>query len=224
MSGADPWAAEREAAEALFGLRPRRDESGGPDGAERKIISEVLVLRDDVSVATVVALADAEDWQLREETSRAHLVLASRRWTTTTGEEVTYVADHPGGAQSLRIVGPGATALARRLRDRLPCHDEEELLAVVLAKDEPDAVACVRVAGKLAAIRPERLEGRHLAALDRLLGHPAHAVRRAGIRSAYGCRWKELLLLVEERRSEEQRLAVQLEELRRYLAGERDRR
>lgn len=183
-------------------------------------MSEVLVLRDEVSPSSVGLVADAEGWKLREETSRAHLVLASRRWLLASGEEITYVADHPGGAQSLRIAGAGAAKVARRMRQWLPCHTEDELLAVVLGGDEPDPVACVRVASKLAAIRPEQPDARHVAALGRLLGHPKDAVRRAGIRSAYGCRWKELRALVEERRAEEQRLWVQLEELRRWLDGE----
>lgn len=218
---------EWEAAQALFGLRPPRS-GGAPEEAPptRPAGVEALVLRDEASAAAVLALADAEGWQLREETSRAHLVLASRRWLTTSGEEVTYVIDHPGGAQSLRVEGTWAAALAKRLREWLPCHTEAELLDVVLGPSgaseasAPDPVACVRVASKLAAIRPEQPEPRHVAALERLLGHPADAVRRAGIRSAYGCRWKELRALVERRRGEEKRLVAQLEELRKHLDGE----
>jgi hypothetical protein len=182
-------------------------------------VSEVLVLRNEVGLSSVAMVADAEGWRLREETSRAHLVLASRRWSIA-GGEITYVADHPGGAQSLRITGAAAAKAARRLRQWLPCHTEDELLAVVLGSDEPDPVACVRVASKLAACRPEQPDARHIAALRRLFAHPQDAVRRAGIRSAYGCRWTELRALVEERRAQEQRLRVQLEELRRYLDGE----
>jgi hypothetical protein len=210
----DAWAAERAEAEALFGLRPRRAADDG------RAPSEVLVLRDEVGVAAVLALADAEAWQLQQETSRAHLVLASRRWVTLTDDEVTHVVDHLGGAHSLRIEGPGAAGQARRLRERLPCHQEDELLAMVLGQEEPDAVECIRVASKLAALRPAELDGRHLAALDRLLGHPSTAVRRAGIRSAYGCRWKALLAVVEQRVAQEQHLVAQLEALRRHVAGE----
>lgn len=259
MSG--PGSPEWEAAQALFGLRPRggaasggaasggaasggaasggaasdgaasdgatSDGAASEESAARTRAPEAIVLRDEASAAAVLALADAEGWQLREETSRAHLVLASRRWLTTSGEEVTYVIDHPGGAQSLRVEGTWAAALAKRLREWLPCHPEAELLDVVLGPSgasEPDPVECVRVASKLAAIRPEQPEARHVAALERLLGHPADAVRRAGIRSAYGCRWKELRAMVERRRPVEQRLAVQLEELRRHLDGEGERR
>lgn len=216
---------EWEAAQALFGLRPPRSGDAPESPATRPAGVEALVLRDEASAAAVLALADAEGWQLREETSRAHLVLASRRWLTTSGEEVTYVIDHPGGAQSLRVEGTWAAALGKRLRDWLPCHTEAELLDVVLGASgsevtEPDPLACVRVASKLAAIRPEQPEPRHVAALERLLCHPVDAVRRAGIRSAYGCRWKELRALVERRRGEETRLAAQLEELRKHLDGE----
>jgi hypothetical protein len=211
----DAWAAERAAAEALFGLRTRR-----PPAESADVRTEVVVLRDEVSLAAVLALADAEGWQLREETSRAHLVLASRRWVTTTGEEVTHVIDHPGGAQSLLVEGTWAAALAKRLRDWLPCHADAELFDVVLGVEEPDPVACIRVASKLAALRPERYEPRHLAALERLLAHPVDAVRRAGIRSAYGCRWKELREVIERRRAEEPRLGAQFEELCRHLEGD----
>ncbi len=180
-------------------------------------MSEVLVLRDEVGWSAVKVVADAQGWKLREETARAHLVLASQRWSTTSGEEVTYVADHPGGAQSLRITGVGASALAQRLRQWLPCHTEDELLAVVLDGDPPDPVACVRVASKLAACRPVRSDPRHVSALGRLLAHPEDAVRRAGIRSAYGCDWPELRTLIRERCRREPRLEPQLEELRAYL-------
>lgn len=241
---------EYEAAEALFGLRPNRRSaaveaaptepiaarttSTGPEGAgavddrlARAPAMEILVLRDEVGAPAVLALADAEGWQLREETSRAHLVLASRRWVTTSGETVTYLIDHPGGAQSLRVEGTWAAALAKRLREWLQCQPEAELLDVVLAPagaGGPDPIDCVRAASKLAAIRPEQLDARHMAALERLLSHPVDAVRRAGIRSAYGCRWPELRAVVERRRADEQRLAAQLDELRRYLDGDGDGR
>ncbi|MCX4245072.1 hypothetical protein [Paraliomyxa miuraensis] len=175
----------------------------------------VLVLRDEVSLTVVHALAELEAWELREETGRAHLLLASRRWSTPMGEEITYVADHTSGAQSLRVSGPGAAATADRLRGRILCEDEGELLAMAM---EGEPGPCVRVAGKLAACRPERAEERHLTALRRLLEHPEVAVRRAAIRSAYGCRWPELRDVVEARQGEEKRLQEQLEGLRAYLA------
>jgi hypothetical protein len=206
------------AAEALFGMRRGAAKAEGGDESKR---AEILVLRDEATAASVVALADAEGWQLHEETARAHLVLASRRWVTTTGEEVTYVIDHPGGAQSLRVEGTWAAALAKRLRDWLPCHTETELLDVVLGADggELDPVACIRVASKLAALRPEQPEPRHMVVLECMLDHPADAVRRAGIRSAYGCRWTELRELVEQRMAVEERLRPQLEALWRHLDG-----
>lgn len=178
----------------------------------------VLVLHDDVRLDDVLAYAQADGWTLREEIARAHLVLASRRWTALVGEEIEYVADHIGGSQSLRITG--SETVARRLRGRFAHHTVDELLAVVLA-EQPDPVACVRVASKLAACRPPAAEPRHLAALGRLLSHPVTAVRRAGIRSAYTCPWPQLRALVKRRRAEEQHLSAQLEHLERYLI-ERD--
>ena len=247
MSG--PKSPEYEAAEALFGLRSNRRSAAveaapadagaapvgvpraasGPEAAagDRSVRAaaavEVLVLRDEVGAPAVLALADAEGWQLQEESSRAHLVLASRRWLTTSGETVTYVIDHPGGAQSLRVEGTWAAALAKRLREWLPCQPEAELFDIVLGPpgaDAADPIQCVRAASKLAAIRPEQPDARHMAALERLLSHPVDAVRRAGIRSAYGCQWPELRAVVEQRRASEARLAAQLEGLRRYLDGE----
>jgi hypothetical protein len=207
-------------AEALFGMR--RGASKADADEPKRASFETLVLRDEVTAASVVALADAEGWTLQEETARAHLVLASRRWVTTTGEEVTYVIDHPGGAQSLRIEGNWAAALAKRLRDWLPCYTEAEVLDVILRAEggEPDPVACVRVASKLAALRPEQAESRHVVVLECLLDHPVDAVRRAAIRSAYGCRWQEMRELVEQRMAVEQRLRPQLEALWRHLDGE----
>lgn len=179
---------------------------------------EVVVLQDGVPVASLLALADELGWELREQTARAHLVLASRRWITRDGLEVTYVADHPGGAQSIRIEGKRAASLARRVREKLPCSTEAELLGVVLGTTERDPVEHVRVASKLAACRPPRMERRHLKALTRLLSHPDPTVRRAGIRSAYTCSWAELRELVDRRVVVEDRLSAQLRHLQQYLA------
>ena len=181
---------------------------------------EVIVLRDEVRLETVLAFADAGGWTLREETARAHLVLASYRWSASVGEEIAYVADHLGGAHSLCITGKGAAPLARRLREHFPHHDPQELLAAIVGGGAPDPVTCVRVASKLAACRPVSCEPQHLAALERLLQHPVTAVRRAGIRSAYTCRWPELPAVLKRCRDREQHLGAQLEHLERYLLEE----
>ncbi|MEM9455182.1 MAG: hypothetical protein AAGF11_13455 [Myxococcota bacterium] len=178
----------------------------------------VIVLREDVRLEDVLAYAHADGWTLCEETPRAHLVLVSRRWTALIGEEIEYVADHIGGTHSLRVTG--SETVARRLREHFAHHTVDELLAVVLA-EQPDPVACVRVASKLAACRPPVAQPRHLAALGRLLSHPVTAVRRAGIRSAYTCSWPQLRALVKRRRAKEKHLGPQLEHLERYLI-ERD--
>lgn len=178
---------------------------------------EVIVLQDGVCVDEVLAIAAEQGWELREQTTRAHLVLASRRWITRDGLDVTHVADHPGGAQSLRIEGKRAGSLARRLRERLATHSESELLAAVLAAPSPDPVVCIRVASKLAACRPRQMAPRHLQALERLLSHPVVAVRRAGIRSAYTCRWPQLREIVGRRLVVEDRLSAQLRHLQQYL-------
>jgi len=179
--------------------------------------AEVIVLRDDVRLEAVLALAEADGWALREETERAHLVLASRRWSASVGEEITYVADHLGGCHFLRITGDEAEALAWDLRDRFDHHTEDELLARVLGGHQLEPVAAVRVASKLAALRPLTSEVGHMRALERLMTHPVTAVRRAGIRSAYTCPWPELLELVERCRKREKHLVTQLEHLARYL-------
>ncbi len=178
---------------------------------------QIIVLRDDVRLDAVLALADADGWELREETARAHLVLASRRWSASVGEEIEYVADHLGGAHWLRVSGDGAESLAARLREHFSHHDEDELLAIVLDGPNPEAVACVRVASKLAACRPAICDARHLQALERLLEHPVTAVRRAGIRSAYTCPWPELREVIARRRGAEEHLKAQLEHLEQYL-------
>lgn len=185
--------------------------------AERQ---DVIVLRDAVSLADLQAVARDEGWQLLGETVGAHLVLSSRRWQTDTDVEITHIFDHPGGAHWLRLRGVQALARARRLRARLPHHTESELLDTVLKPDEPDAVESVRVASKLAACRPTGFELRHLAAMEKLLAHPVTAVRRAAIRSAYGCTWPELRELVRRRRDDETRLGDQLGHLDAYLSGE----
>lgn len=181
---------------------------------------DTIVLHDDVGLAQLADLARQEGWTLVGETAGAHWVLATRRWQTETGVKITHVFDHPGGTHWLRLTGVQAKDRARRLRARLPHHTENELLDIVLQAAEPDPVACIRAASKIAAYRPAAFELRHLAALEKLLGHSSVAVRRAGIRSAYGCRWPELRELVKRRREQEQRLVDQLADLDAYLTGD----
>ena len=80
-----------------------------------------------------------------------------------------------------------------------------------------DPRSWIRALSKLAVCRPAKLEGRWLAAWERALEHPARPVRRATIRTCYGCAWPELVKLVERRRDTESELAAQLEALLEHL-------
>lgn len=163
----------------------------------------VLVLAPSVTARDVRALAVSSGWTLVGDTPRAHLEMASRRFHTRDGTEVLEVEDHIGGVRSLRIAGPGADAVARACLAALPTERMEDLYAIAEAGDP---VACIRVAGRLAAGRPAAFSAAHLRALQQLLTHTEPAVRRAGIRAAYGCRWPELRAWLGARMQAETRL------------------
>lgn len=167
----------------------------------------VLVLSVAVRAADVRAIAEARNWTREGDTPRAHLALASRRYRTPEGAEVLEIEDHNGGVRSLRISGPTRGELARALAGQLPTRSTDEIIATASSSDP---VACIRAAGELAASRPARFDPPHLAALQRLLTHPEPAVRRAGIRAAYGCQWPELRRWLGARMQAETRLASAL--------------
>lgn len=176
-----------------------------------------VVLRDQVRRAQVEAEMDRRRWPRTGEIDRGHFVMASVQWTPSRGTTVTYLEDHTGGARFVRIEGPPPTTreLARDLAAALPSEPVTKLIET--AWEPGPAPVLVRVAGKLAACRPERCEHEHLAALANLFEHEHPAVRRAAIRTAYRYRWPELKAVVERRIGEDERLRPQLEHLRDWL-------
>jgi hypothetical protein len=165
--------------------------------------TRLVVLAESVSAHDVRAHADASGWMLVGDTPRAHLEMASRRFHTRDGTEVLEVEDHIGAVRSLRITGPSADAIARACEAALPTETPQALHAIV---QRGDPVPCIRAAGRLAAGRPAAFDAAHLQAMQRLMTHPEPAVRRAGIRAAYGCRWPELRAWLGARMQVETRL------------------
>lgn len=179
--------------------------------------TEVIVLRDEVSRASVVALAVREDWARTGQTDRGHLVMASEQWAPRSDVTVTWVENHTADVRLLRVVGSetSVTEVVATLRAALPHDTRAALLDAARVRSGPAGL--IRVAGKLAECRPPQCDAEQLTVLGRLLSHEETAVRRAAIRTAYRYPWPQLLELVQTRLATESRLQAQLEHLLEFL-------
>lgn len=157
------------------------------------------------------AIVDEHGWLLVADIPRGHAEPAAWQWEAPDGSRVAYIEDHIGDVRFFQITGPGREALGRELRRRLPYVDVEALLDDAETAEEP--VTCIRALSRLVVCRPPKAERRWLDIWAKMLGHEHVAVRRAAIRTAYGCPWPELRAIVEARRGTETRLADQLEAL-----------
>jgi hypothetical protein len=176
---------------------------------------EVVVLREQVSERDLVKLADDLCFTLTDDTTRGYFVLATKGWVGPDGTQLVHVEDHTADVRWVRTTGPDRTRVAMMVRERLPYYDPLELLSAAEAEEAPSA--CIRIISRLAPHRPEACDPRFLAVWERMLAHTSKAVRRAAIRTAYGCRWPELRRLIEQRRTAEDELAVQLHQLLQHL-------
>ena len=173
--------------------------------------AEVVVLRDLVSAVEVSAFADALGATLTEDTTRGWFVLATRAWMTPDDDQIVYIEDHTSDVRWIQTTGPARARIATKVREQLPHYDTEELLSAARGSEPPSD--CIQILSRLVPYRPDDFDPRFFAVWERMLAHPLKAVRRAAIRTAYGCRWPEMRALAETRLDADRELAAQLEQL-----------
>ena len=175
----------------------------------------IVVLRDHVSFRDVRQLADGHGWSFTGDVPRSRFVLASHRWQTADGSEVTYTEDHTGDVRYIRVDGPDREGLARFIAEALPSWSQTELL--VQAEQATEPLPCIQVLSRLAVCRPLPPHKRYIAIWQWMLKHRTRAVRRAAIRTAYDCHWPEMIEVLHERLAIESELVTQLQDLLDHL-------
>jgi hypothetical protein len=178
--------------------------------------ARIVVLREEVSQRDVSSLAEARGMKLVDDTTRGYYVLATKVWSASSGTQLVYVEDHTADVRWIQVAGPERTAVATAARDGLAHYDPEQLLGTALTEEAPSA--CVRLLSRLVPHRPDDCDPRFVAVWARMLAHPTKGVRRAAIRTAYGCRWPELEQLVEARLRADPELTGALQQLLQHLA------
>lgn len=177
-------------------------------------MSHTIVLGDHVEAHAIAKWAGMHA-VLVADVARGHSELAERRWRSDDGSEIAHLQDHVGEVRYVVLRGPRELAWAVELRAAFDTEDPGTLLASL--QPSADARSWIRALSKLAVCRPAALEGRWLAAWARALEHTSRPVRRAAIRTSYGCAWPELAHLVEERSIVETELGAQLSALLEHL-------
>ena len=175
----------------------------------------VIVLRDNVSRDRIEALAVEHGWHPIGDVVRGHFVLASRRFYDEVGTMIEYLEDHTSDVRYMVIDGAAQDTVGTAVRDGLPSYTEAELVAELEGSGDP--IVWIRGLGRLSVLRPKRLDARYFSLWERGFQHPSRAVRRAAIRTAYGCTWPEMHELVVGRVAVETELRQPLEHLRAYL-------
>lgn len=179
-----------------------------------------LVFRGSVDREAIVRFARRLGWTPTGDVQRGHFVLASERFTTSDGTTVEYLEDHTADVRFVQLSGPSQTSVASILRESLPCYDADELLRLLPNAEHPRE--WIRGLSRLAVYRPDETHPRYLALWSRALNHPELAVRRAAIRTCYGCTWPELLPLVMARIAVDRALERPLTALARHLQANDD--
>lgn len=177
-------------------------------------MSHTIVLHDHVEASSIATWASRRG-DLVKDVARGHSELAERRWRSDDGSEIVHLQDHVGEVRYVVLHGPRELEWAVELRAAFDTEDPGTLVASLQTSGDPRS--WIRALSKLAVCRPAALEGRWLAAWERALAHSARPVRRAAIRTCYGCKWPELVKLVEARLGAETELSVQLEALLEHL-------
>ncbi len=176
---------------------------------------DTLVFRESVDRDRIVAFARRLGWSGSGDVQRGHFVLASERFTTSDGTTIEYLEDHTGDVRFVQLSGPSQTSVAAILRESLPCYDADELLRTL--PDSTQAMEWLRGLSRLAVYRPKQTNSRYLSLWSRALNHADPAVRRAAVRTSYGCTWPELLPLVLGRIAVEREIKRPLQALARHL-------
>jgi hypothetical protein len=174
----------------------------------------LIVLEPQVGASAVRELADRVGWQPAGATTRGFDVLASLRFAAPEETDLLYAEDHTADCRWIRIEGPRASSVELVVRGALPWVRREDVFARIAGGDP---LECIRAAGPLSVMRPPYFDPSHYAALRKLLEHPEAAVRRAGVRAAFGCRWRQLRGLVDDLLKNEERPQPRLEALASWL-------
>ncbi len=177
----------------------------------------MLVFRETVRRDRIVALAEGLAWTPTANVQRGHFVLASERFSTTDGTTVEYLEDHTADVRFAQVSGPSQSPVLGILRKAMPVYEEDALLDEVSTAQEP--LAWIRGLSRLSVYRPETTHARYLSLWSRALNHESPVVRRAAIRTTYGCAWPEMLPLVHGRIALDRELRRPLESLARHLAS-----
>ncbi|MBV1859219.1 MAG: hypothetical protein KUG77_12465 [Nannocystaceae bacterium] len=176
---------------------------------------DTLVFRESVDRDQVVAFARRLGWTASGDVQRGHFVLASERFTTSDGTTIEYLEDHTGDVRFVQLSGPSQRSVAAVMRESLPCYDASELLRALPESKEP--IEWLRGLSRLAVYRPKHTNTLYLSLWSRALNHADVSVRRAAIRTTYGCTWPELLPLVIGRIAVEREIKRPLQALARHL-------
>ena len=176
---------------------------------------DTLVFRESVDRDRIVGFARRLGWAASGDVQRGHLVLASERFTTSDGTTIEYLEDHTGDVRFVQLSGPSQGSVASILRESLPCYDAEELLRTLPESKQP--LEWVRGLSRLAVYRPKETNSLYLSLWSRALNHADASVRRAAVRTSYGCAWPELVPLVLGRVAVEREIKRPLQALARHL-------
>lgn len=176
---------------------------------------DTLVFRESVDRDRIVGFARRLGWAASGDVQRGHLVLASERFTTSDGTTIEYLEDHTGDVRFVQLSGPSQGSVASILRESLPCYDAADILRTL--PESKEAVEWVRGLSRLAVYRPQQTDSLYLSLWSRALNHADASVRRAAVRTSYGCAWPELLPLVLGRIAVERELERPLQALARHL-------
>ena len=176
---------------------------------------DTLVFRESVDRDRIVAFARRLGWSASGDVQRGHFVLASERFTTSDGTTIEYLEDHTGDVRFAQLSGPSQTSVASILRESLPCYEASELLRALPESKEP--IEWLRGLSRLAVYRPKQTNTLYLSLWSRALNHADASVRRAAVRTCYGCTWPELLPLVLGRIAVEREIKRPLQALARHL-------
>ncbi len=180
-------------------------------------VEDTLVFRESVDRDRIVKFARRLGWSGSGDVQRGHFVLASERFTTSDGTSIEYLEDHTGDVRFVQLSGPSQAAVAAILRESLPWYDASELLRTLPEAEDP--LVWLRGLSRLAVYRPKQTDALYLSLWSRALHHTNASVRRAAVRTCYGCTWPELLPLVLGRITIERELKAPLTALARHLQG-----
>lgn len=167
------------------------------------------IVRREVRVETIHAIAAREQWKFVTGAPRAHLHGSWYSWETPDGMRVTWVEEHTLGLRRVDVEGE-ASCIAR-LGALLPCYSRSELLELAQGDRLPESLDGLRA---LAVLESHAPSPELLMHMRRWMKHPHYAVRRA--------MWHLACFEFTELLPDIERLAQEDAELRVLWSGLRD--